>query len=101
LPKRKKTKIGQADTGISEASDRVVELDKAVKVDCQKYMEGNVAFSTIDDEECFHAKFSELVQDAGVSELRSLLLVHAMERKHEALDEKYKDSSKDVEKFKH
>jgi len=32
-------------------------------------MEENMPFSTIDDEASFHGKFSELVQDVGMSEL--------------------------------
>ena len=47
------------------------------------------------------AKFADLVADAGLFALRVLLMVHAMEKKHGALEAKYKDAAENVEKWKY
>jgi DNA repair exonuclease SbcCD ATPase subunit len=55
----------------------------------------------VDVDACVKANFSDLVTNAGVSALWVLLIGHAMEKKHVALQEKYKDASEDVEIWKH
>lgn len=62
-----------------------------------KYMEENMPFSNVDVEAGRHGKLAELVQDAGISSLRSLLLVHSMEGKYVALEDKYNDYAQDGE----
>jgi len=58
-------------------------------------------FLPVDVDASTYAKFGEHVTDAGMYALRSLLLVHSMEKKHVTLEGKYKKASKDVKKFKH
>lgn len=58
-------------------------------------------FSSVDVEAGRHGKFSELVQDVGMSILRSLLLVHSKEGKNKALEVNYKDAVQDAEKYQH
>jgi len=91
-----------------EASAQIIIADEEVvksfwhrAFDYRKYMEDNVPFSKVDVEAGCHGKFSELVQDARMSTLRSLLLVHYMERTHEVLEGKYEDVAQDVDKYKH
>jgi len=64
-------------------------------------MEANVPFAVVDEDASFHAKFSELAQDAGTEVLRSLVYMHAMERKYDALEKQLQEAMKDVEKHKH
>jgi len=45
-------------------------------------------------------KFSDLVAHAGLAALRILLIGHAMELKHRDVEKQYKDTTKDVEKWK-
>jgi len=64
-------------------------------------MEANVPFAVVDEDASFHAKFSDLAQDAGTGALRSLVYMHAMERKYDALEKQLHEAMKDVEKHKH
>jgi len=64
-------------------------------------MEVNVPFASVDEDASFHAKFSELAQDVGTGALRSLVYMHAMERKYDALEKQLQEAMKDVEKHKH
>ena len=64
-------------------------------------MKANVPFAEVDEDASFHAKFSELAQDAGTEVLRSLVYMHAMERKYDALEKQLQEAMKDVEKHKH
>ena len=64
-------------------------------------MEEHVPFAAVDDDASFHAKFSDLAQHTGTNALRSLVYIHSMERKYEALEKQFQDFVKDVEKYKH
>jgi len=64
-------------------------------------MEEHVTFFAVDEDASFHAKFSDLAQDAGIGALRSLVYMHSMERKYDALEKQLQESMKDVEKYKH
>jgi len=59
-------------------------------------MEANVPFAAVDER-----SLSELAQDAGTGELRSLVYMHAMERKYDALEKQLQEAMNDVEKHKH
>jgi len=109
-PQKKKAQIEQKDVekGENLEEDVVAEVDV---VYCQsfwhrdfqyrQYMEEHVPFAAVDEDASFHAKFSDLAQDAGTSALRSLVYIHSMERKYDALEKQFQDSVKDVEKYKH
>jgi len=64
-------------------------------------MEEHVPFAAVDEDASFNAKFSDLAQDAGTGALRSLVYMHSMERKYDALEKQLQESIKDVEKHKH
>ena len=64
-------------------------------------MEANIPFPAVDEDANFHAKFNELAQDAGTGALRSLVYMHAMERKYDSLEKQLQEAMKDVEKHKH
>lgn len=64
-------------------------------------MQDNVPLAEVDMEVGLKSKYSDLVNDAGVSVLRTLLMNHAMEAKHLKLERKYKDTAEDVEKWRH
>jgi len=64
-------------------------------------MEVNVPFAAVDEDASFHAKFNELAQDVGTGALQSLVYMHAMERKYDALEKQLQEAMKDVEKHKH
>lgn len=66
-----------------------------------KYMEENMPFSNVDVEAGRHGKLAELVQDAGMFALRSLLLVHSMEGSTGLWRISTKIIRKDLEKYKH
>jgi len=64
-------------------------------------MEEHVPFAAVDEDASFHTKFSDLAQDAGTGALRSLVYMHSMERKYDALEKQLQESMKDVDKHKH
>jgi septal ring factor EnvC (AmiA/AmiB activator) len=64
-------------------------------------MSEQVPFAKVDVDAAVMAKFGDLVADAGTAALRVLLMGHAMEMKHELVENKYKDPSEDVEKWMH
>jgi len=64
-------------------------------------MAEQVPLAKVDIDAGVKAKFSDLVADAGSAALRVLLMGHAMELKHGAVEKKYKDDAEDVDKWKH
>lgn len=67
----------------------------------RSYMEDKVPLSKVDVDAGVKSKFGELVMDTRILVLRVLLLGKVMEKKHGALEAKYKDAHEDVEKWKH
>lgn len=64
-------------------------------------MAEHVPLAKVDVDAGVKAKFSDLVADAGSAALRILLMGHAMELKHGAVEKQFKDAAEDVEKWKH
>jgi len=109
-PPRKKARTSRKDAGKEGQleKDVVAEVDAAYRQSLwhrdfqyRPYMEENVPFSTVDEDASFHAKFSDLTQDAGTGALRSLVYMHSMEWKYDALEKQLQEAMKDVEKHKH
>ena len=109
-PQRKKARTGRKDAEKSEKQegDAVAEVDAAYRqsfwhrdFQYRWYMEENFPFAAVDDDASFHAKFSDLAQDAGTSSLRSLVYIHSMKRKYDSLEKQFQDAVKDVEKYMH
>jgi len=109
-PPKKKARSSRKDAG----KDTQIEKDAVAEVDAayrqsfwhrdfryRQYMEAHVPFAAVDEDASFHAKFSELAQDAGTGALRSLVYMHAMERKYDVLEKQLHEAMKDVEKHKH
>jgi len=78
-PPRKKARTSRKDAG----KEGQLEKDAAVEVDpayrqsfwhrdfqYRQYMEENIPFAVVDEDASFHAKFSDLAQDAGTGALR-------------------------------
>jgi len=109
-PQRNKARTGQKDAGKEGQLEKnaVAEVDAAYRqsfwhrdFQYHQYMEEHVPFAVVDEDVGFHAKFSDLAQDAGARALRSLVYMHSMERKYDALEKQLQESMKDVEKYKH
>lgn len=64
-------------------------------------MAEQVPFAQGDVDAGVKAKYKDLVADAGMAALRVLLMQHAMELKHESVEQKLKDAVEDVEAWKH
>jgi len=86
----------------------VAEVDAAYRqsfwhrdFEYRRYMEENVSFAAMDEDANFHAKYGDLVQDAGSGALRSLVYIDSMECKYDSLEKQFQDAVKDVEKYKH
>ena len=85
-PPKNKARTWQKDADKSK-EDVVAEVDVAYlqsfwhrDFQYRWYIEENVPFAAVDEDASFHAKFGDLVQDAGSSALRSLVYIHYMER---------------------
>jgi len=109
-PPKKKARTSRKDAGKDSQleNDVVAEVDTAYRQSFwhrdfryRQYMEENVPFAVVDEDASFHAKFSELAQDAGTGALRSLVYMHAMERKYDVLEKQPQEAMKDMEKHKH
>ena len=107
-PQRKKAKTGQKDAEKGEQleKDVVAEVDAAYRQSFwhrdfkyRQYMEEHVPFAAVDEDVSFHGKFSDLAHDAGTGALRSLVYIHSMERKYDALEKNLQYFVKDVEKY--
>jgi hypothetical protein len=72
-PQKKKTKTGKAKMNAHVINEEVAGSFWHRAFDYHKYMEENMPFSNVDVEAGRHGKFAELVQDAGMSALQSLL----------------------------
>jgi hypothetical protein len=64
-------------------------------------MAEQVPLVKVDVDAGLKAKFSDLVADAGSAALGILLLGHAMDLKHGAVEKQYKDVAEDVVKWNH
>jgi len=109
-PPKKKVRSSRKDVGKDSQleKDAIAEVDAAYRQSFwhrdfryRQYMEANVPFAAVDEDASFHAKFSELAQDAGTGALRSLVYMYAMERKYDVLEKQLQEAVKDVEKHKH
>jgi len=109
-PQKKKARTRRKDAEKLEKleEDVVAEVDAAYRqsfwhrdFQYHRYREENVPFAAVDEDASFHAKFSDLAQDAGTSALRSLVYIHSMECKYDSLEIQFQDTVKDVEKYKH
>jgi len=109
-PPKKKARTSRKDA----AKESQLQKDVVAEVDAvysqsfwhrdfqyRQYMEEHVPFAAVDEDASFHAKFSDLAQDAGTGALRSLVYMHSMERKYDALEKQLQEAMKDVEKHKH
>jgi len=109
-PPRKKAQTSRKDAAKESQleKDAIAEVDAAYRQSfwhrdfqyCQ-YMEEHVPFAVVDEDASFHAKFSDLAQDAGTGALRSLVYMHSMEQKYDVLKKELQEAMKDVEKHKH
>jgi len=109
-PPKKKARSNQKDVGKEGQleKDAVAEVNAAYRqsfwhrdFQYRQYMEEHAPFSAVDEDAGFHANFSDLAQDAGTRALRSLVYIHSMERKYDALEKQLQEAMKDVEKHKH
>jgi septal ring factor EnvC (AmiA/AmiB activator) len=64
-------------------------------------MKEQVPFTKIDIEAGVKAKCNDLVVDMNTATLRTMMLSHCLEVKHDLVEKKYNDAAEDVEKWKH
>ena len=109
-PPTKKARTDWKDTGKDGQLEKnvVAEVDAAYRqsfwhrdFQYRQYMEEHVPFAVVDEDASIYAKFSDLAQDAGTEALRSLVYMHSMEWKYDALEKQLQESMEDVEKHKH
>jgi septal ring factor EnvC (AmiA/AmiB activator) len=60
-----------------------------------------VPFTKVDVEAGVKAKCSDLVADIHTAALRTMLLSHCLEAKHNLVEKRHNDAAEDVEKWKH